>query len=205
MYSYPNPYQATPANPYQSFSVAPTSYGQQVQGTGLRSEVIRVNGRNGAEAYQLAANSSILLLDESAPIVWLKATDGAGYPTITPYSITPYQPEPQIDVKSLESRVKSIEEIISKWENGNGKSNNRNAKSNRMRGNLGQIKQMVASLRAMKDPQTAMQHMMTQNPQMKQAMEYVNANGGNAKEAFYKLAKEQGINPQEIEQAITNI
>lgn len=40
-----------------------------------RQEVIRVNGRNGAEAYQMAPNSSILLLDETAPIVWLKTTD----------------------------------------------------------------------------------------------------------------------------------
>lgn len=126
MYPYQNPYQAAQMNPYQQFNANLTSYGQYgqqpSQNTSLRSEVIRVNGRNGAEAYQLAANSSILLLDESAPIVWLKTTDGAGYPTITPYSITPYQPEPQIDVKSLEARVASIERTVSKWEGRNAES-----------------------------------------------------------------------------------
>ena len=35
----------------------------------LRQEVVRVSGRNGAEAYQMAPNSSILLLDETAPII----------------------------------------------------------------------------------------------------------------------------------------
>lgn len=43
-----------------------------------------------------------------------------------------------------------------------------------------------------------LQNMMSNNPQMKQVMDYVNANGGNAKEAFYKLAKERGVNPDDI-------
>ena len=34
-------------------------------------------------------NSSIILLDESAPLIWLKMTDGAGYSTITPYRKEP--------------------------------------------------------------------------------------------------------------------
>ena len=78
----------------------------------LRSEIIRVNGENGARAYQLAPNSSALLLDEGAPIVWLVQSDGAGYKTVTPYSITPYQPEPPVDVGGLEARVKRLEELI---------------------------------------------------------------------------------------------
>ena len=77
-----------------------------------RHEIVKVNGKNGAEAFQMAQNSSILLLDETAPIVWLKTTDGAGYPTLTPYTISPYQPEPEVNVKSLEERITAIEEII---------------------------------------------------------------------------------------------
>lgn len=50
-------------------------------------EVVKVNGRNGAETYQLAPNSSALLLDETAPLVWLVQTDGAGYKTCTPFDI----------------------------------------------------------------------------------------------------------------------
>lgn len=60
----------------------------------------------------MPANSSILLLDEQNPIVWLKTTDGAGYPTITPYQITPYKPEEQPDYKSLETRIAKLEEMI---------------------------------------------------------------------------------------------
>lgn len=87
-----------------------------------KQEVVKVNGENGARALQIAPNSSALLLDENAPIVWLVITDGAGYKTVTPYSITPYQPEPPVDVKSLEERIRRLEEML------NGKSNTRNNK-----------------------------------------------------------------------------
>lgn len=84
-----------------------------------KHDVIKVSGRNGAEAFQMLPNSSVLLLDETAPIVWLKTTDGAGYPTISPYKIEPFQPEPEVNVKSLEERIARLEEMIA-----NGKSNN---------------------------------------------------------------------------------
>lgn len=76
------------------------------------TEIIKVNGKNGAEAYNMMPNSSILLLDETEPIVWLAQTDGAGYKTLKPYTITPYQPEPQVDVKTLEQRIARIEVML---------------------------------------------------------------------------------------------
>lgn len=75
-------------------------------------EIIRVNGEAGAKAYQLAPNSSALLLDETADIVWLKRTDGAGYATTAPYSIVPYAPEPPIDVNALAQRIQKLEERL---------------------------------------------------------------------------------------------
>ena len=87
-----------------------------------KQEIIRVNGENGARAFQIAPNSSALLLDENSPIVWVVQADGAGYKTVTPYSITPYQPEPPIDVKSLEERIKKLEDTL------NAKSNSGNVK-----------------------------------------------------------------------------
>ena len=44
----------------------------------FRGQITRVNGKNGAEAFRMAQNSSALLLDENDPIVWLATTDGAG-------------------------------------------------------------------------------------------------------------------------------
>lgn len=89
----------------------------------MRSEIIKVNGENGARAFNLAANSSALLLDENSPIVWFVQSDGAGYKSVTPYTITPYQQEPPINAKDLEARIARLEDIV------NGKSNTSNAKS----------------------------------------------------------------------------
>lgn len=86
------------------------------------NQIIRVNGEGGAKAYQMQPNSSVLLLDETAPIVWLKSTDGAGFPNLIPYKIEPYTPEPEPDIKSLIERISRLEEQV------NEKSNNSNAK-----------------------------------------------------------------------------
>lgn len=94
-----------------------------------QGQIVRVNGKNGADAYRLAPNSSALLLDENDPLVWLKTTDGAGYPTLTPYVITPYQPTPAVDVNGLESRVKRLEDIL------NGKSDDADVGAKRSKTN----------------------------------------------------------------------
>lgn len=99
-------------NPYQYMGYNSTQPLQQ------RQEVIRVNGRNGADAYQMAPNSSILLLDETAPIIWLKTTDGASYPTVTGYTITPIEtrttPVATTDTNysELENRIARLEELV---------------------------------------------------------------------------------------------
>ena len=88
------------------------NYGQYPYGL-QRQEVIRVNGRNGAEAYQMAPNSSVLLLDEVQPIVWLKTTDGASYPTLNGYVITPLKEKNTTDMLSdIEKRIAKLEEQV---------------------------------------------------------------------------------------------
>ena len=81
-----------------------------------RYDIIHVNGENGARSFQMAPNSEVLLLDDTAPLVWLAQTDGAGYLSVTPFSISPYQPAPPVDVHALEERLKKLEDMI------NGKS-----------------------------------------------------------------------------------
>ena len=75
-------------------------------------QVVRVSGEPGARAYQIGANSSALLLDESGQIVWLVTSDGAGYKTVSPYDISPHQEAPAPDYGTLESRIKRLEEIV---------------------------------------------------------------------------------------------
>jgi len=90
-------------NPYLQNLVMPQT---QVQ------KVVEVSGKNGAEAYMLAPDSSALLLDNTAPIVWLVKTDGAGYKTCVPYDISPHEAEEVTQYKSLEERIAKLEESI---------------------------------------------------------------------------------------------
>lgn len=104
-----------PQNPY--FQQPFNTMGQYPQ-TPKRTEIIHVNGQNGAQAFQMLPNSQALLLDDTAPLIWLAQTDGAGYKTVTPYTIAPYQPEPEIDLKALDERLRKLEEVMN-----NAKSN----------------------------------------------------------------------------------
>lgn len=71
-----------------------------------KREVVKVNGRGGADAFQMQPNESGLLLDTTAPIVWLVQTDGAGYKTVTGYDITPHEEKPQRYVQNRNNSSK---------------------------------------------------------------------------------------------------
>lgn len=78
-----------------------------------RLDIIHVNGENGARAFRMAPNSNAILLDDTAPVVWLVQSDGAGYHTATPYTIAPMeQVQPEDAIKSLENRLSRLEAMI---------------------------------------------------------------------------------------------
>ena len=92
--------------------------------------VTKVNGRAGADAFNMPPNSDDLLLDMNDPIVWFVQTDGAGYKTVTPYDISLHKEVKQEDqMKSLEERISKLEEAM------NGKSNFRENNSRPKSGN----------------------------------------------------------------------
>lgn len=105
----------------------PAGYGYQQpyypygapQGQQMRpqQQVLHVSGKEGLKALKLAPDSSALVLDDTAPLVWLCQTDSAGYMTQAAYSIAPYvEPEP-VDLDALNARLERLEVLLS----GNGK------------------------------------------------------------------------------------
>lgn len=97
---------------YQSPYLNPFAVPQPMVQPIAPTQVVKVNGENGARAYQLGPNSSALLLDESGMMVWLVTSDGAGYKTVSPYDIAPHKTTPAPDYVSLESRIKRLEDMI---------------------------------------------------------------------------------------------
>lgn len=69
-------------------------------------------------------------------------------------------------------------------------------------GKLGEIKKVISTLKAAQNPAELIKNMIAQNPAYKNALEYIQANGGDPKAAFEQLAREQGIDPEEISRMI---
>ena len=97
MAAYPyQPYQANVANaygnPYNPVQTQyPNTYAAQttIAPQAPVDNLIRVTGIDGAKAYQLPPNSSIALFDSNNDIMYIKTTDGAGFPSIRSFSFTP--------------------------------------------------------------------------------------------------------------------
>lgn len=59
-------------------------------------QLIRVTGMDGAKAYQMPPNSVVPLFDADNDIMYIKSTDGAGFPTIRAFAFQPVEnPTPQ--------------------------------------------------------------------------------------------------------------
>lgn len=81
-------------NPYASLMGQNQFYNQQmmnptqVQPQEQTQNLIRVNGIDGAKAYQMPANSTVALFDSNEDVMYVKSTDGAGFPSIRTFSFT---------------------------------------------------------------------------------------------------------------------
>ena len=64
--------------------------------------------------------------------------------------------------------------------------------------NLMQIKNMMNMVRSAGNPQAMLQNLTQNNPQMQQVMNIVNQSGGDPKAAFYQMAKEKGVDPEQV-------
>ena len=68
--------------------------------------------------------------------------------------------------------------------------------------NLQPIKQMMNMVRNARNPQAMLQMMAQSNPQLQQTLALVEKAGNDPRKAFYALAEQKGINPQEILDAL---
>ena len=83
-------------NQYNPFAQMQGSFSQtmmQPQYGGIQSQqsLIRVTGIDGAKAYQMPPNSVVPLFDSDNDIMYIKSTDGAGFPTIKAFTFAPYE------------------------------------------------------------------------------------------------------------------
>lgn len=63
---------------------------------------------------------------------------------------------------------------------------------------VSQIRNMMNLVKNSGNPQAMLNQMAMSNPQVKEAMDYINKYNGDGEKAFYALAKEKNQNPEEI-------
>ena len=64
--------------------------------------------------------------------------------------------------------------------------------------NLGQIKGLMNMMQSGGNSQSLIQSMLASNPQMNQIMKLVQQYNGDARSAFYDLAKQKGVDPNDV-------
>ena len=64
--------------------------------------------------------------------------------------------------------------------------------------NLNQIRNMMNTVKNAGNPQAMLMNMAQNNPKIKQAMDVINQSGGDPQKAFYALAEQKGVNPEDI-------
>lgn len=73
-------------NPYTALLGQNQYYNQQNYQQEQAQNLIRVNGIDGAKTYQMPANSTVALFDCNEDIMYIKTTDGAGFPSIRTFN-----------------------------------------------------------------------------------------------------------------------
>ena len=69
---------------------------------------------------------------------------------------------------------------------------------------LQKLKAQMQQVHALGNPLMMATQMLSTNPQLRDAMEFVKQNGNDPKAAFMALAKQQGVDPNMIINALTN-
>ena len=87
-------------NPYANLLAQSQYYSQmnnqQIFPQEQTQNLIRVNGIDGAKTYQMPANSTVALFDSNEDIMYIKTTDGAGFPSIRTFNFVENITQPNI-------------------------------------------------------------------------------------------------------------
>ena len=100
-----NPFAPAPGTYYapQPAPAAPSANTLPAQ------QILQAAGKGSVDKIRMAPNSSALVMDTTAPLVWVCTSDSLGNVTAEAYDISKHKEAPAADVASLESRIAAIE------------------------------------------------------------------------------------------------
>lgn len=79
-----------------------------------QQQVLQANGKSSIDAIKLSPNSSVLVMDTTAPLVWLCTSDSLGNVTSTPYEIKAYIDPKETARQGIEDRLSALEVNVNK-------------------------------------------------------------------------------------------
>ena len=97
-YSYPNP----------QYGIQPNILPPQ--------QILQAKGKASIDMLRMSPNSSVLIADETAPIVWKCVSDSLGNVSSQPFDISPHKDEEQVAQENMAVVVANIEDRLKKLE-----------------------------------------------------------------------------------------
>ena len=71
-----------------------------------------------------------------------------------------------------------------------------------MNQSIQQIKNMMNMVQMSANPRMALQNIVNQNPNLQNILSLVGSNGANLQQVFYNMAKQKGVNPEDVINAL---
>lgn len=80
-------------------------------------QILQANGKASIDALRMSPNSSVLIADQTQPIVWRCVSDGLGNVSSTAFDITPHKDEVLTEKEALANTLAEINERLKRLEN----------------------------------------------------------------------------------------
>ena len=82
-------------------------------------QILQANGKSSIDNIRLAPNSSVLIADTTAPIVWKCVSDGLGNVTSEPFDIVPHKSEEAKNNENIMAILTEMNNRITRLEEAN--------------------------------------------------------------------------------------
>ena len=100
-------------------------------------QILQANGKASIDALRMSPNSSVLIADQTQPVVWRCVSDSLGNVTSSAFDITPHKDEAITEKEALANTLAEINERLKRLEDNyepftkwNGKSTNPTVETN---------------------------------------------------------------------------
>lgn len=90
-------------------------------------QILQVNGKASIEALRLSPNSSVLVADQTQPVIWKCVSDSMGNVTASAFDISPHKDEAEVEKENLTNTLLLISERLERLEKNYESITNRSA------------------------------------------------------------------------------